>query len=837
MINSLVPVLLAGAILACTQSCTAEQYVLVKNGVSKCAIILPADYTPPMEYGAKDLSKHLNLMSGADVAIYKQKNDSDIPSGYEGLIILTNKPAMDQPAVGGEELYITTKPGKPWIISIYGDKKRGAMYGCYALLQDVLGCRWFTQTISKIPKKKTIAVGNLKIHQKPSFELRDPYFYEALGNTEWIVRNRVNGSQCNVDDSAGGKVIFGTMIAHTMFGLIPPEKYFDTHPEYYALVKGKRVSNTQLCLTNPDTLRICTESIMQLIKQTPSANIFSVSQMDNEEGACTCENCQKVLNEEGAQSGPILRFVNAIAAEVAKKYPDVLIETLAYNYSQKPPKVTKPLPNVRIRLCTPWTCKAHSLDSGCSQNSINTYTDLLAWSKITNQLYIWDYNTEFNDFMLIHPAINYTKTVNTIFKKTGVVGVFMLGSYNSPGGCLSELKSYLCSRLMWDHTQNPDKILNEYIDSVYGKSAPIMKEWLSLIHSPFKNQKTVISTGIYDLPSAPYLTKDILDKSDDLMEKAMAVSAGDPVALEEVKKARMWVDYTRIAQIKLSRNVEGDKFNYGVSNKDLDRIDRWLESIKHYNVTRLSEGAYDVSDLLTYKNAKVDCLTLDNDKLRLDVLPALGGKVVRLLDKKNGVDLMLPPKSVFHKGEGGYEGYAAEPIRGTEFWDVKYDSKIENNTMTLKGISPAGREITKQFVLNGNKLLFTTSVKNTTNQPLPVKICERPQFPLQSFGDVKISFDKVGGGVNIIDGKADFSINWIDQSREYKGNDLPTGSVVMNLKNTTLTSRFNPQNLDMFLVFHNGGLPTEMISMELYCKPVTLQPGESTSFEQEWTIE
>lgn len=363
-----------------------------------------------------------------------------------------------------------------------------------------------------------------------------------------------------------------------------------------------------------------------------------------------------------------------------------------------------------------------------------------------------------------------------------------------------------------------------------------MKEWIALIHSPFKNQKTAISMGIYDLPSAPYLTKDILDKSDALMEKAMAVSADDPVALEEVKKARMWVDYTRIAQIKLSRNIEGDKFNYGVSNNNLDRIDRWLESIKHYNVTRLSEGAYDVSDLLTHKNAQIDCLTLDNDKLRLDILPTLGGKVVRLLDKKNGVDLMLPPKSVFHKVEGGYEGYVVEPQRGPEFWDIKYDSKVENNSITLKGVSPAGREITKQFILNGNKLVFKTSIKNTTNQPLPVKICERPQFPLQSFGDVKISFDKVGGGAIAIDGINDFSVNWNDQSREYKGNDIPTGKVVMNLKNTTLTSQFNPQNLDMFHVFHNGGL-TEMISMELYCKQVTLQPGESTSFEQEWTVE
>ena len=210
------------------------------------------------------------------------------------------------------------------------------MYGCYALLQDVLGCRWFTSAISRIPKNTTLRVGTLNIHQKPSFELRDPYYYEALVNTEWVVRNRVNGSQCKGDDAAGGKGIYGTMIAHTMLGLVPPDKYFDAHPECFALVKGQRVRDRQLCLTHPDTLKICIASIKQLIKENPSANIFSVSQMDNEEGACQCENCLKVKAAEGSESGPILRFVNAVAKETGKEHPNILIETLAYNYSQTP---------------------------------------------------------------------------------------------------------------------------------------------------------------------------------------------------------------------------------------------------------------------------------------------------------------------------------------------------------------------------------------------------------------------------------------------------------------------------------------------------------------------
>ena len=124
----------------------------------------------------------------------------------------------------------------------------------------------------------------LNIHQKPSFELRDSFFHKALRDTKWLVRNHLNGLNCKLNDSVGGKVIYGTVIAHTMLRLVPPSKYFAAHPEYFALVKGKRVNNRQLCLTNPDTLKICIARIKQLIKKKPSATIFSISQMDNEGG-------------------------------------------------------------------------------------------------------------------------------------------------------------------------------------------------------------------------------------------------------------------------------------------------------------------------------------------------------------------------------------------------------------------------------------------------------------------------------------------------------------------------------------------------------------------------
>ena len=100
---------------------------------------------------------------------------------------------------------------------------------------------------------------------------------------------------------------------HTFNALVSPELYFDEHPEYFSLINGKRMKGEyQLCLTNPDVLRIAVESVRSWIKANPDATIMSVSQNDVY-FQCQCDNCRAVEEEEEAAIGPVLRFVNAVA--------------------------------------------------------------------------------------------------------------------------------------------------------------------------------------------------------------------------------------------------------------------------------------------------------------------------------------------------------------------------------------------------------------------------------------------------------------------------------------------------------------------------------------------
>ena len=157
---------------------------------------------------------------------------------------------------------------------------------------------------------------------------------------------------------------------HTFDLLLPPEKYFAEHPEYYALIDGKRTAKhlySQPCLSNPDVLRIMIEGIRSWLRDNPEARLVSVSQNDSFVigSYCTCPACRAVNEEEGAPSGSLIRFVNAVAEALEPEFPEVTFDTLAYQYSTQPPKLTHPRHNVAIRMCTGFSARTRCCIRRC----------------------------------------------------------------------------------------------------------------------------------------------------------------------------------------------------------------------------------------------------------------------------------------------------------------------------------------------------------------------------------------------------------------------------------------------------------------------------------------
>jgi hypothetical protein len=337
-------------------------------------------------------------------------------------------------------------------------------------------------------------------------------------------------------------VSYGRFV-HTFDELIPPDKYFDAHPEYFSMIKGKRMKGYfQLCLTNPDVLKITIEKVEEWIKENPTATIFSVSQNDTYDN-CQCTKCLAVEKEEGAPSGPLIRFVNAVATAIGKEHPNVLIDTLAYQWSEKPPLRVRPVGNVRIRIAPIGACFSHPLN-GCKENS-QPFKNLQDWSKVTDKIYIWHYTTNFANYLQPLPNLDEIAGDALLFKKYGVVGFFDEGDYaGGGGGEMAELKSYLLAKLMWDPKQDPRKIEQDFVNGVYGKAAPEIMSWLDLVHDAGRKMKA--HARIYDPPTSAYLNGAIQTKGDALFKKAEEAVANDPVALDEVQRVRLSLEYVEL---------------------------------------------------------------------------------------------------------------------------------------------------------------------------------------------------------------------------------------------------------------------------------------------------
>ena len=580
------------AVLGCAvTSYAAEPLKLANDGRTEFTIVLADDASPSTRYAASELQRFLKEITGAEFAI---RPDKEPLSARE--IVLGDNAHLRQLGVSidfaklGREGYVIRTVGSHLVIA--GGALRGNLYGVYGLLEDHLGCRWFTPAVSRIPKHKLLTLRPIDETKIPALEYREPFTIDCFDG-DWCARNRMNSSTGRLEEKHGGKVRFGSgLFVHSFNVLMPPEKYFDAHPEYFSEIDGKRTNvHTQLCCTNEDVIRICTEELRKRIQADPDAYVYSVSQNDWG-NACQCAKCQALAKAEDSQMAPVLALVNRVAEAVEKEFPDKAIETLAYQWTRKPPKTMRPRPNVIIRLCSIECCFMHPLATCDAPENRAFVHDLEGWATVANRLWIWDYVTSFNHFLCPFPNLHVRDDNIRLFIKNHVTGVFEQDDYVSMNGELSPLSGYLGAKFLWNPDYGKDAALNEFLDGVYGKGAKPIRKYIDLLRE--RVEKKNIHAHIWVGPNVPYLDDKLLAKADALWEKAERRVASEPEVLERVRIARLCVDYAII-----ERERFGDLGGYFLDKRTLEvkpcpafaaRVKKFFDIAQRAQVTRMAEA-------------------------------------------------------------------------------------------------------------------------------------------------------------------------------------------------------------------------------------------------------
>ncbi|WP_190809879.1 DUF4838 domain-containing protein [Flagellimonas sp. S3867] len=660
----------------CMVSCSDNGLTLAQNGKSNYEIVIPANASEQGNKSAQNLQHYLQKMSGAELDVVGE----DKQNIKKGKIYVGN---LGTENLLPHEIRIKTENND---LFIYGGSDAATQNAVYEFLETYLDCKWYAPGAESIPFLKTVAIDDIDHSYIPEITTRTVHsrlFYE----------NHEFADQQKVTYEAFPYYVPGARV-HTFHRFMPEETFYKANPEYYALRDGKRLP-TQLCLTNETVLEIVKDSVAAHFKRNPNTSVISVSQDDNQQH-CQCDNCSKIDTEEDSPAGTMIHFVN----NVANAFPEKTISTLAYQYTRKPPKV-RPASNVLITLCSIECDRSAPIAEKCKDFA----DDLVGWGKLTDNIRIWDYTTQFTNFLSPFPNIQTLQPNIHLFRDNNAKWIFEQHS-NNPSE-LFELRSYITAKLLWNPDLDFDALLTEFTTGYYHEAGPFIKQYVDLIHSKIKEDPDFF-LFLYGDPSeafSSYLNPDLLEEYSKLFNQAEKAVANKPDVLERVGMARLGVDYAVLEACRKNLTENFSLMTVDANSKQsinpmvASLLDNFINTARKNNITLMNEMGFTINE---YASNYMSAL-----KIAQKPNKAKGKKVVSLTKPKkyaNEDPMVLTDSALggssFYANWLGYEGNDMEVVIDL------------GETQNISSISMAFLQVTNHVVFFPSSVAYYGSTDN-----------------------------------------------------------------------------------------------------------------------------
>ncbi len=581
----------AGLILAFVAS--AADFALVKDGKATSRIVLPDNAGPAEKHAASELAVYLEKVTGAKLNIGSapSKELYNVYLGTAGAKNVPRSAAIDQAVARLQDDGFVLAADKDGL-RIVGKKPVGVLYGVYEILKNHADVRWFApgSDFEYCPKKPTVTVAEQVTVRNPWFKVRNLSGVCCKGSSkitatwDWLVRNGMNigmgKGQYNSADmrlelekrgaelSNGGGHCFSTLLS---------DKLFDEHPEYFALINGKRTPQSgkldilpgqhqpggqanQPCTSNPKVVEIMAKSLAGILDASLNPRgMYRIGNNDSQ-GWCQCDKCAALdpLEEKENQyvSTRFYTLCNQLAAEVYKTHPDAEFMTFAYQNFQYPPIGVIPDPRFVIQACIHGRCYRHSMaDLSCAANE--RYRDILGqWGKLKNTVTTLEYLGGDCEFPAYAPIEKTFAADIKYYKQIGLGGCSiytvppdgdLIAGYTSPRYQEEMLTKwqmyYIAAKLFWDPDADYDAIYEDMGAKYYGKTWDVMRQYRALLIKSFAETPGHIlgCGGTPGLAMGKCLEKPGVEKQlVKLLDDAEKLAGDDPAAVAKVKRDRRY---------------------------------------------------------------------------------------------------------------------------------------------------------------------------------------------------------------------------------------------------------------------------------------------------------
>jgi len=548
--------------------------VLAENGVALAVIATGRKPIPAEKTAVTELVDHLARITGATFEVVPEEQvPAEGKAVYVGDTAFARARGVKVGDLGDEESVLRTAEGN---LILAGGRPRGTLYAVCIFLEDVLGCRWYTGQVERIPQLSVCAIPALGRRSRPAFWLRSDY--TRLPERSWsdqekdawrryLIRNRVNGPEVghstywrhrgpNVPELIPGGDAYGGCAGlrhggpHTFARHFPEKEYFDEHPEWHSERGGKRVPSNghdgnHLCLVNPDLRRTYVEKLKGHMTENPDTPLFSVAMNDGGNArSCECRECLPFA-ERSSWTDLYLDFLNELADGVRDDFPDKLIWTIAYSFAARPPKSVKPRDNIMVMACL--LNSNHVTVPECAEGKPFSMGQLSAWAEACGKLQVWDYVEWGPPYHSLSPVYWRMQKQYQFCRDIGVVGVFAENEVSASRFTMSEfypMRVWLFAKLVEDPDRDLLALIRDFMEGYYGKAGPFLYQYIEMQHK----RLALWPHRMVDL--------EFVNTMQRLYDQAEAATRDEAEVHARVKDARIWADVTTL----LFKNKLADEF-------------------------------------------------------------------------------------------------------------------------------------------------------------------------------------------------------------------------------------------------------------------------------------
>jgi len=518
---------------------------VVEKGRTRAEIIAPAgEKVPPAEaYAGRELQHWIGRITGAYVPLLADEKacDADLKVKIHVGCAAGRRFPKDTKAIGRTDGFAVRTVVEDGVTHVYvfGNRPRGVLHAVYALLErntDLIFAR--PQPVGTVyGETDALVLGDADFLDVPDTATRCYQWTFHSGRRqedEWQSRNRLN----RTERSPGG--LYDSCLqragdGHGVKIFADGKTNFATHPEWFTAGKDgtRSVSNASLCFLAYGMIPTYVENMCKNLekafpgvrKDRVRVDYFNLSCDDSWQTcqcpACTktfvCENGRKIEPTDRAfRSAQYYTWLNKVAREIRKTYPNVTVGTYAYFFTLEPP----PFPlekNILIEFCPYGADDKKGIDDDRSNADLHRLAE--GWGKASANTYCrsyWGWGCEFPR------PVEYAMSSNVAYFAS-LPHPFRHYSCEFPidtdwPDCrnavatwdVSAMSAWIVTRLWWNSKSDVEALRARYCARAYREGGDEMKAYYDAVRDAFFSDD--IPSYYTGFSPIPYVSRYILAK-------------------------------------------------------------------------------------------------------------------------------------------------------------------------------------------------------------------------------------------------------------------------------------------------------------------------------------